>query len=90
MTPFGILSYLFTAIVFAMWAFSMFRALFAMRRRTVARTGKTMPGPGDTLTEWRIWLREPDYRTERRQLFFQTIAVIALAALIGINLSVKP
>ena len=90
MTPLGILSYVLTAIVFAMWAFSMFRTLFAMQRRAVARTGKTLPGPIDTLAEWGIWLRDPALGRERRQLLFQTIAMIALTTLLSLNLSATP
>lgn len=90
MAPFGILSYVFTAIVFAMWAFSMFRALFAMRKRASARTGKSVPSPVDTLTEWGIWLRAPEFQRERRQLLFQTLAMIALSILLSINLSASP
>lgn len=90
MTPFGILAYVLTAIVFVMWAFSMFRTLFAMRRRASARTGKSLPGPIDTMTEWGIWLRMPEYQRERRQLLFQTIAMIALSVLLSVNLSANP
>ncbi|MEW9918359.1 hypothetical protein AB2B41_01990 [Marimonas sp. MJW-29] len=85
----GILSYVLSAIVFAMWAFSMFRTLFAMRRRASERTGKALPGPIDTLTEWGIWLRDPAYRSERRQLLFMMAAIIALSVLVSINLSAK-
>lgn len=87
MTPLGILAYVFSGLVFVMWAFSMFRTLFAMRRRVSARTGKALPGPVDTLTEWAIWLRAPRFRAERRQLLFQTVAMIALSVLLSLNLS---
>lgn len=87
MTPLGILSYVLTAIVFAMWAFSMFRTLFALQRRAALRTGRSFPGPVDTLTEWGIWLRDPAFQTERRQLLFQTIGMISLAILVSFNLS---
>ena len=87
MTPLGILSYVLTAIVFVMWAFAVFRVTFGMRKRAAARTGKSFPGPVDTLREWGHWLRDPAYSKERRQLFFQTIAVIALSVLLSMNLA---
>lgn len=87
MTPFAVLSYVLSAVVFAMWAFSMFRTLFGMRKRAAARTGKSLPGPIDTLAEWGNWLRDPAFRAERRQLLFQTIAMIALVSLVILNLS---
>lgn len=80
-----ILSLIMGGIVFAMWAFSMFRTLFAMRRRAVERTGKSMPGPADTLREWGIWLRDPAFRQERRQLMFMTFCVLALAFLFALS-----
>jgi hypothetical protein len=63
----------------------MFRMLFAMRRRVVARTGNSMPGPVDTLREWGIWLRDPAYRHERRLLLVLTLAVFALAYLASVS-----
>lgn len=72
-------------IAFALWTFIMFRTLFAMRRRVVARTGKSMPGPVDTLREWGIWLRDPAYRQERRLPLMLTLAIFALAYLASVS-----
>lgn len=80
-----VLSLIMGGIVFAMWAFSMFRTLFAMRRRAVERTGKSMPGTADTLREWGIWLRDPAFRQERRQILFMTLCVFALTALFAVS-----
>jgi len=85
-----IISLLMSGLVFLMWAFSMFRVLFSLRRRAVARTGKTWPGPIDTLHEWGIWLREPDYQRERRQLLLMTLAVFLLGYLFFLSATPNP
>lgn len=85
MSPLNILFYIMTALVFLMWAISMFSAIFAMRRRAVARTGKTLPGPMDTLKEWGIWFRDPAFKHERRRLLFMTIVVLCLSYLASIT-----
>ena len=79
-----------SGLAFAMWAFLMLRTLFAMRCRAVARTGKTWPGPIDTLQEWGIWLRDPAFKQDRRQLLFLTLAVLLLSFLSSLSASPNP
>jgi len=74
-----------SGLVFVMWLFSMFRTLFAMRKRAASRTGKPIPGPLDTLQEWGLWLRDPAFRQERRQLLLMTLAVLLLAYLFSLS-----
>ncbi len=69
------------AAVFALWAFLMFRTLFRLRRRAVARSGRSVPGVGDTLEGWTAFLRLPDYRADRRLLAGVTLLMFALIAL---------
>ncbi len=76
--------FILCGIAFALWTFVMFRTLFAMRRRVVARTGKSIPGPMDTLREWGFWLRDPVYRSERFRLLTLTLAVFVLAYLTSV------
>jgi hypothetical protein len=85
--PMSIISMIFTGIVFLMWAFSMFRTLFTLRSKAITRTGKTMPGPVDTLHEIGIWIRDPAARSERRQLLIMTIMVIMLSSLAALSVS---
>ena len=82
-----VLSLILTIVVFAMWAFSMFRLIFAVRARAVARTGKAWPGPRDTLQEWRNWLRDPAFKQERRQALAMTAAVLLLNFMFSLSLS---
>lgn len=68
-------------LVFALWAFLMFRALFRLRRRAVLRSGRTFPGVRDALEGYAAFLREPDFRTDRRVLGAVTLLLFALIAL---------
>ena len=69
------------AVVFALWAFLMFRALFRLRRRAVLRSGRAFPGLGDTLEGYAAFLRDPEFRTDRRVLGAVTLLMFALIAL---------
>lgn len=70
----------FGTLAFLIWAFFMFRTLFAIRRRASEATGSTNPGPGSTLAAWGAWFRDPAERRARRQLAVSTLAVIASVA----------
>lgn len=63
-------------VLFLLWTVLMFRTLFRLRRRAIARTGQTIPGPISTLQEWRIWLTAPEDRTGRRWLGGTTLALL--------------
>ena len=80
-----VLSFVMAAMVFAMWGFSIFRTIIAVRNRAVVRTGKSLPGQTDTLREWGLWLRDPALKKERRQLAFMTICVLGLAAVLAFS-----
>ncbi len=75
-----VLSIFMAAVVFAMWTFSVFRTIFALRTRAAERTGKSLPGPVEALREWGLWLRDPARAAERRRLAFMTLCVLGLAA----------
>lgn len=90
MTPMRIIALVATALVFAMWALTLFRTLFALRRKASARTGKAFPGPLDSLREWGLWLRDPSLSAERRRLFVMTICVILLALLNFLSAGAPP
>lgn len=70
------------SLVFAGWAFLMFRSLFRLRRRAVARSGKTFPGVFDTLEGWGAFLSLPEFQSDRRLLGAVTLLMFAL---IGLN-----
>ncbi|WP_216859414.1 hypothetical protein [Sulfitobacter aestuariivivens] len=61
--------------LFIAWAGMMFRTLFAHRKRIAQRTGRPIPGVGDSLREWRHWWRSDDLKFERRLLIFLTITL---------------
>jgi hypothetical protein len=68
-------------LVFALWAVLMFHILFRLRRRAVQRTGKFIPGVGDTFEGWGAFLRLPEFRALRRLLGAVTLLLFALIAL---------
>lgn len=65
-------------VVFAAWAFLMFRSLFRLRRRAVERSGRMIPGVRDTLEGYRAFLTLPEFRGDRRLLGAATLALFAL------------
>lgn len=67
-------------LVFLLWAVLMFRGLFALRRRAVARSGRMIPGPGATLDGFAAFLRDPEFRRERNRLGLVTVLLFALVA----------
>lgn len=64
--------------VFAVWAFWMFKVLFALRRRAVAETGRAFPGPGATLKQVADFLQVPEFASDRRVLGGLTAGLVAL------------
>jgi hypothetical protein len=63
------------AVIFAAWAWLMFRTLFLIRKRAADETGRTFPGPGATLNHWGRFLKNPEDRTLRQQLTGTTMAM---------------
>ncbi len=80
MTALAIINLVVQVIIFALWAFLMFRTLFELRRRGAKRTGSTFPGVGATLAEWGKWLRAPKDAGARRRLGLTTLALFASIA----------
>jgi hypothetical protein len=68
-------------VVFAVWAYWMFRCLFRLRRRAVAETGSAFPGPGATLRSFAAFATLPDFARDRRILLVLTVTMFALIAL---------
>lgn len=81
MTALKIAMLALTALVFIAWAVTLFRTLFVIRRRASQRTGASLPGPIETLREWRLWLGDPMTRTDKLRLLLLTIAMLALSVL---------
>lgn len=71
-------------LLFLAWAITMFRTLFAQRRRAVERTGKTLPGPVDALHEWGHWWRDPDQQGPRRLLLGLALLMFASTILMWV------
>lgn len=68
-------------VVFVIWAYSMFRMLFSVRRIAVEDTGKAYPGPIAFLAAFTAWLHDPTYRTQRKMLFVSLPVLIGLSVL---------
>lgn len=68
-------------LAFAVWAYAMFRALFAIRGLAVGETGSPFPGPLSFLRAVRLWLADPASRGGRRLLAWASLALaLAMAA----------
>jgi hypothetical protein len=68
-------------VVFALWAFWMFRCLFRLRRWAVAQSGSVFPGPVVTLRSFAGFATLPEYARDRRILLALTLVLFALIAL---------
>ena len=66
------------SLLFVLWAFLMFRALFGIRRRYSAETGKTWIGPIAVFGVYGAYLKNPDYSHEKRAI----LVVLALFFLV--------
>lgn len=68
-------------LAFAVWAYAMFRALFAVRALAAAESGSPFPGPISFLRGVRLWLTDPAWRGGRRLLAWASLALaLAMAA----------
>ena len=68
------------SVLFAVWAFWMFRCLFRLRAHVVARTGATFPGPVASLHGFRDFITLPGFARDRRVLGLLTLALFAAIA----------
>lgn len=68
------------SVIFVYWAFLMFRTIFGLRKRIAARTGAAIPGPFETLKEYKTFLTAPDDRKARNQLGIATLLVFVSIA----------
>ncbi|MEM8578441.1 MAG: hypothetical protein AAGF60_11350 [Pseudomonadota bacterium] len=67
------------ALLFAAWTFMVARTLLRLRRRAVAQSGVTFPGPRASLTVFGHFLRSPEDKQERRGLLAITAVLIAFS-----------
>lgn len=75
-------------LVFAIWAYHMFRAVFRLYGHAVRKSGRMMPGFGAQIGALQAFLAEPAFRSDRRRLFLATaaLAVLTLAfAILGLE-----
>lgn len=66
------------AIVFAVWAWLAFRALFQLRARAARRSGRAFPGLAATLEAFGAFLNAPEFARARRQLGLASAALIVV------------
>lgn len=80
MTPARIILLGMIGVVFAVWAFLAFRALFRLAGVLRLRTGKMFPGPRDALSAPKVFLTDHLFRQDRKYLGLMTLLVLLLAA----------
>ena len=68
-------------ILFAFWAYLMFRTLFRLRKRGVEKSGSFNPGPLTMLGEFRNFLTLPEDRVDRNRLGLVTLLLFGIIAL---------
>ena len=66
-------------IAFALWAFTAYRILFHLRRRAIAMTGNSFPGPISFLRAIRAWLHDPAERPWHLRLAVLTLVMLGLS-----------
>jgi hypothetical protein len=65
-------------IVFAIWAYWMFRCLFLLRRAAIAETGRGYPGLRATLRQFGLFARSDLHQADRRVLVVLTLVLLGL------------
>ncbi|AHM03208.1 hypothetical protein roselon_00792 [Roseibacterium elongatum DSM 19469] len=67
-------------VVVLLWAGMMLRTLSVLRERAAQRTGDDTPPMGEALREAGPWLKDPEYRSERKTLLFLSVALLVMVA----------
>lgn len=73
------------AIVFALWAFLAFRCLFRLLAVTQKSTGQTLPGLRSSLQAPKVFLTDPRFKADRRDLGLVTLLLFILTAILAGN-----
>lgn len=81
MSGLGIFVLIVQGVLFALWTFLMFRALFGIMRRFHAETGNYLIGPSTVIAVYAAYLKDPTYRTERRIILLVLGLLMALSIL---------
>ena len=68
-------------VVFAIWAFVAFRALFRLFALLRYRSGEALPGLATSLTAPKVFLTDHAFRKDRRCLGLLTLLLVVLAAI---------
>ncbi len=71
-------------VIFAVWAFLMFRTLFLLAGRARQKTGKAFPGLLEALRQWREWLTSAEDKRSRHLLGAVTLLLIATSGVFAI------
>lgn len=88
MTTWGAVFLGMQGLVFVLWAFQMFRALFQARRIAVAKSGRMWPGPFVALAALRDWARS--HPRARKQLLITTAVLFLFIALGPLRATLHP
>ncbi len=88
MTTWGAVFLGVQGLVFVLWAFQMFRALFQARRIAVAKSGRMWPGPFVALAALRDWARS--HPPARNQLLITTAVLFLFIALGPLRATLHP
>ena len=81
MANLGIIALGLAGVVFAAWAYMMFRTMFLIRKRAAERTGKMFPGPLTALEEYKIFFTSENDKKEKNLLLVTTLGVLVTTAL---------
>lgn len=68
-------------LVFAAWAFFMFRAMFGILRRHLRKTGQYWIGPVAVFSVYGQYLKDPAFRREKMTILVLTLALFAVTFL---------
>lgn len=76
-----IIRFVLEALVFAAWAFMMYRMLFTLRSRDADQNGGPFPSTGGFIAQLKFWLKSDEDKQDRKTLFFLTFVLVAMIAM---------
>lgn len=76
-----IIRFVLEALVFAAWAYMMYRMLFTLRGRDADEGGGMFPSTGGFMAQLKYWLGSDEDKQDRKTLFFLTFVLAAMIAM---------
>ena len=78
MSGFAIILLVLQGVLFILWAFLMFRALFGIRRRHSEATGQMWVGPIAAFGVYGAYLKDPAHTPEKRRILLVLCLLFAV------------